>query len=147
MQGKDLSSVTIRTVRSGVIINKELRRRKKGSWSLQGSRSPSSAKNESRLQYFAGTDTLVTDPGVLTGEEAISLWIVSIVVVEAADTLKIRLLAKNCLIPGTALLRGGQTHLFKIRLDLNTHIDAFVADIPCIPFKESCNLAFTKITE
>jgi hypothetical protein len=64
-----------------------LRRRKKGGRSLFGRRVPSSAENESRFQNFAGTDALIADPRVLSGEEAIPLGIVSVVVVEAADTV------------------------------------------------------------
>jgi hypothetical protein len=84
---------------------------------------------------------------MLSGEESVSLWIVSIVVIEAADLFRVRLVTQESLVPRTALSRRIQSHLLKICLDLNTDVDTFVADVPGIAFKQASNLAFTEITE
>lgn len=107
----------------------------------------SATKDKGRLQNFTGPDTLVTDHHTPTREKTVTLRIVPIVLIKATESFLVCLLAKNPFVPGAVVARGDHSKVFIIGLDLSTDVDALIADIAGVAFKETGNLPFTEIAE
>jgi hypothetical protein len=69
------------------------------------------------------------------------------VLIEAADTLPICLLAKNPFVPGSVAARRGNPKILVVGLNLQADLDAFIADVTGVTFEEAGNLPLAEIAE
>ena len=104
-------------------------------------------QNKTRFQHFTGANTLLADLSVDSREEAFALWIAAVVNIEAAGAARACALAEELLIPGLIDPRGSHAHLTIVLYQLNADINAFVANITGMPFKEPGNFPFTQTTK
>src|SRR5215471_3775816 len=104
-------------------------------------------KRQAGFENLAGADAFVTDLRAHPGEQPRPLRIAAVVNVEAALPDLRAVIAQYSLIPGLIQLGRPDSHFAVIAQQLHTDLDALVANISGMAFKESRDLSLAHPAE